>query len=78
MSIVPENLEERVAILEAEVAFLKSKLQNDSSKIPWWETITATFANDPVYDEAMLLGREYRESLRLNSVESNDTDDVHS
>ncbi len=78
MSIVPENIEERLANLEAEVALLKSKLQSDSPKTPWWETISGTFANDPVYDEAMRLGREYRESLRLNSTETNDTDDIHS
>lgn len=78
MSIVPENIEERLANLEAEVALLKSKLQSDSPKTPWWETITGTFANDPVYDEAMRLGREYRESLRSDSIETNDTDDVHS
>jgi hypothetical protein len=67
MSKVPENIEERLANLEAEVALLKTKLQSDS-KTPWWETITGTFANDPVYDEAMRLGREYRESLRFTQT----------
>jgi hypothetical protein len=31
---------------------------------PWAEKIFGTFANDPVYDEAMRLGRKYRESTK--------------
>lgn len=34
---------------------------------PWWERIAGTFADSPAYEEAMRLGREYRESLRTNS-----------
>lgn len=57
------KLEERVAALEAEVARLKEKLETpaNSSK-PWWEQIQGSFANDPIYEEAMRLGRQYRES----------------
>ena len=47
---------------------LKSKLEDASSK-PWWEQIAGTFANNSVYDEAMQLGREYRDSLRSSSIE---------
>ena len=59
------KLEERLAALEAEVERLKGQLghQLNSGK-PWWEEIAGTFANDPIYAEAMRLGREYRESLR--------------
>jgi hypothetical protein len=69
---MPEQLEERVALLEAEVARLKHKVESDSSLTPWWEKITGTFANNSAYDEAMRLGREYRESLRSSSPESFD------
>jgi hypothetical protein len=72
MSIMPEQLEERVAILEAEVKRLKTRLESASSTKPWWEKVTGTFADTPAYDEAMKLGREYRESLRSNSVETDD------
>jgi len=59
------DLETRVANLEAIVAeLLQEKEKNKKNEIPWWEQIRGTFANDPDYDEAMRLGREYRESLR--------------
>jgi hypothetical protein len=58
------QLEQRVASLEAEVARLKRKLDKLDRTIPWWEQIAATFENDPIYEIAMQLGREYRQSLR--------------
>ena len=57
-------LEQRVADLEAEVATLKRKLANLDMTTPWWEQIAGTFENDPIYEKAMQLGREYRQSLR--------------
>jgi hypothetical protein len=61
---VPE-IELRVAALEAEVAHLKHQLEAVAKPArPWWQEIYGTFANDPLYEEAMRLGREYRESLR--------------
>jgi hypothetical protein len=66
---MPERLEERVAHLEAEVARLKNKVENESSSRPWWEKIAGTFADNPAYEEAMRLGREYRNSLCLSSTE---------
>ena len=56
------KLKDRVAALEAEMARLKEKLEIDSK--PWTEAIAGAFANDPAFDEAMRLGRKYRESLR--------------
>ena len=59
------TLEERVVALETEVARLKQERANETrSKKPWWEEIRGTFKDDPAYEEAMRLGREYRESLR--------------
>jgi hypothetical protein len=61
---VPE-IELRVTALEAEVAQLKQRLDavTEPAK-PWWQQIYGTFADDPMYAEAMRFGREYRESLR--------------
>jgi hypothetical protein len=58
------QLEQRVADLEAEVATLKRKLEKLDRTTPWWEQIAGTFENDPIYDQAMQLGRKYRQSLR--------------
>ncbi len=57
------RLEDRVSALEADVASLK-QLVHLAAKVPWWEQRFGSFANDPLYLEAMRLGREYRESLR--------------
>ena len=61
------KLEERVAAPEAELASLKSKLEGLSPSTPWWERIAGTFENDPVYQKAIKLGREYRRSLKPNA-----------
>ena len=59
------KIELRVAALEAEVAQLKQMLASVIKPAkPWWEEIVGAFENDPIYEEAMRLGREYRESLR--------------
>ena len=59
------KLEARVAALEVEVAQLKQKLEEVApSAQPWWEQIAGAFANDSVYEAAMRLGREYRQSQR--------------
>jgi hypothetical protein len=51
------------------VAQLKNKVEDEASSQPWWEQIAGTFADNWAYDEAMWLGREYRDSLRASSVE---------
>ena len=58
------SLEKRVSALEEELAALRRKIEGADAAIPWWEKIAGTFAHDPVYAEAMKLGRKYRESLR--------------
>jgi hypothetical protein len=64
------SLEERVAALEAEVARLKQERANATlGRQPWWEEIRGRFKGDPLYAEAMRLGREYRESLRPKNDE---------
>lgn len=63
------TLEERLAILETEVAQLKHQLQaNSDATTPWWEKISGTFANNLAFDEAMELGHKYRESLRSHDI----------
>ena len=55
----------RVAALEAEVAQMKEQLaKTTESSRTGLDEIFGAFDNDPIYAEAMRLGREYRESLR--------------
>jgi hypothetical protein len=61
-----QQLAARLSALEAEVAQLKAKV-GAADQRPWWEKIVGTFEGDPYYEEAMRLGRKYRESLRPKS-----------
>ena len=63
-----EQLEQRVILLEHEVARIKQRVAVDDQS--WWERITGTFADDEDFDRAMQLGRDYRESLRVTDSES--------
>ncbi len=59
------EIELRVAALEAKVEELQRHLKAVAPNTrPWWEQIVGAFADDPAFEEAMRLGREYRESLR--------------
>lgn len=60
-----QTIEARLHALEREVTQIKQLLQGKSgSGDPWWERIAGAFEDDPVYQQAMKLGRQYRESLR--------------
>lgn len=62
------SLKQRVEVLEKEVARLKEQLgAADKPTDPWLDKVWGAFANDPAFEEAMRLGREYRESLRPKS-----------
>jgi hypothetical protein len=57
------SLQERVAVLEQEVARLKQERREAvNASVPWWEQRFGAFKDDPAYDEAMRLGAEYRGS----------------
>ena len=59
------SIERRLAALEEEVARLKERLDAaDGPKKDWTKEIAGTFANDPAFEEAMRLGRRWRESFR--------------
>jgi hypothetical protein len=63
MATVP--WEQRVEVLESELIRLKARLENPAaSSKPWWDEIWGSFAGDPAFEEAMELGRQYREAQR--------------
>jgi len=58
-----QQLEERVATLEAELAQLKQMLSGVlQKKAPWWSKVAGSFEDDPTFDEASHLGEEWRKS----------------
>lgn len=61
------SLEQRVAALEADVAHLKHLSGGADTSQPWWEHIVGTFQNDPLYDQALRLGRHYRLASRTKT-----------
>ena len=67
MEIDANKIEKRLTALETQVAQLESQGQNKN--LPWWEKIVGVFENDEDFDNAMQLGREYRESLRPPIIE---------
>jgi hypothetical protein len=62
--VKPAEIEKRVSVLEEELASLKKQVAATGAREPWWERIAGTFENDPVYQRAMKLGRQYRQSLK--------------
>ena len=56
------TMEERVKSLEQEVAGMKAILDRSTSVKNDWESTVGVFESDPLFKEAMSLGREYRES----------------
>jgi hypothetical protein len=66
------DIEQRLQVLEHDVAELKQRLETTPSPTePWWRKISGTFANDPAYEEAMRLGRQWRERENARSLRKN-------
>jgi hypothetical protein len=61
------NLEKRVDALERELRSLKSAVQKNKSKRPWWERLAGAFSDDPLFDEMVEAGRKYRRSSARRS-----------
>lgn len=58
-----QNLEARVKVLEAELSKLKQQLGGLlPNETPWWESIAGSFENDPTFEEATQLGKDWRKS----------------
>lgn len=59
------EVEREIDHLKADIGLLKKKVERlEKSDLPWWKQIIGTFADDPAHEEAMRLGREYRQAQR--------------
>jgi hypothetical protein len=65
------ELERRLTAVEQEIAQLRMQL---SAREPhtdnWLEAVAGTFANDPLFDQAMRLGRRWRRTENRKSLQS--------
>jgi hypothetical protein len=67
------TVEERLTAVEAEVARLKARLLQEAEQpVPWWEEISGVFKDDPLFEEAVRYGREWREAQRMQDDEETD------
>jgi len=57
------ELTRRVEALEEAVRQLREQVGGAAGQRPWWRTGAGRFAQDPVFEEIVRLGREYRDSL---------------
>ena len=67
-----DDLERRLQKLEHAVAELSCAVRASTAPVEdprWYVTEAGGFANDPVFDEIVRLGREYQESLRPQADE---------
>lgn len=65
---VPQEsqIEQRLAALEQQMAgILRADAAQRDAPRKDWESTVGMFQNDPLFEEAMRLGREYRESQSL-------------
>lgn len=59
------QLEKRLAALEQTVAALRAKVDHPVAPRGAWSRENAgRFANDPLFEEMVRLGKEYRDSLK--------------
>lgn len=58
------SLEQRLEAIEAAITQLKQQQTNPEST--WLEQITGSFKDDPIFDEVLAYGREFRYADRPN------------
>ena len=62
-----QTIEQRLSELEREVAELKAEVRKGRTQKDWRKTV-GRFKDDPVYDEAMRLGAEWRRRENEKSI----------
>ena len=64
------QVESRLTALEQEVARLKAQIAMAPNTNNWVEEIAGTFANDPIFEEAVRLGRKWRQTEPVKAARS--------
>jgi hypothetical protein len=59
------TIEQRLAVVEREIAELKLRLPVQQPQEDWVEAMSGVFADEPEFDEFVRLGREMREADRM-------------
>ena len=67
-----QTFEERLTHLEETVQALLSTSENLKVKAPWWKRHVGAFMDSPYYENAMMLGEEYRKSQPKEDEEKSD------
>jgi len=57
-----ETVQERLAVLEHEIAELKLRLGTVPTATNWRQQVVGSFKDEPDFDEVLRLGREVRQS----------------
>jgi hypothetical protein len=60
--VVP--IEDRVRVLEEEVARLKQQLSTAAQQEGWWKRISGSMQDFPEFEQVLRLGQEYRAGQR--------------
>ena len=60
-----KSIEERLAVVERELAYLETRLPPEPKPGNWIEKISGSFKDDPEFDEILRLGREMRQADRM-------------
>lgn len=70
-----ETFEERLTTLEREMTRVKARLEPENPQLPnpWLDHVYGAFKDDPLFEEAVRYGREWRES---QNAEEDEADDV--
>lgn len=66
------QLEKRVAALEAEIRALKAQVAGSEQKPRSWLDLFGKYKDDPAFEEATRLGREWYEEEKRKSLEEFD------
>ena len=65
MQTANAKLEERITALERKLRKVQLQLKEirQTPQQPWWEQLAGRFMDDPLFDEIVKAGQEYRRSL---------------